>query len=67
MQIASELQKALNTNDVAVVIEAKHFCVHSRGIKDTVSTTTTADYSGKFNDNETRKEFLHHINNDLLK
>jgi GTP cyclohydrolase I len=66
-QILNELKEALGTEDVAVVIEAKHFCVHSRGIKDTGSTTTTADYSGKFNDNETRKEFLHHINNDLLK
>lgn len=48
-QIADELQKILGTDDVAVIIEAKHLCVSSRGIKDDTSSTTTCFYGGKFN------------------
>ncbi len=47
-QIGEELKALLNTNDVAVIIEAKHLCVSSRGIKDDTSSTTTCFYSGKF-------------------
>jgi len=52
------LQQALGTEDVACVIDAKHLCVNSRGIKDPESATVTAEYGGKFKDPEVRKEFL---------
>src|SRR5690606_33465041 len=48
-QIANELKLALDTEDVAVIIDAKHLCVSSRGIKDDTSSTVTAFYGGKFN------------------
>ena len=57
-QIADELRRALDTEDVAVLMDAKHMCVCSRGVQDSASTTITAEYSGKFNDPETRAEFL---------
>lgn len=58
MQIANELKSVLETDDVAVVIDAVHLCVSSRGIKDVNSSTITAEYGGKFNDKNTRAEFL---------
>jgi GTP cyclohydrolase IA len=58
MQILEELKMALNTEDVAVYIDAKHMCVSTRGIKDNSSSTVTTAYSGKFNEEATRKEFL---------
>jgi GTP cyclohydrolase I len=61
MQIANELKKALGTDDVAVVIDAVHLCVSSRGIRDTSSSTITAEYSGKFLEEGTKSEFLKHI------
>ncbi|MFZ5428600.1 MAG: GTP cyclohydrolase I FolE [Bacteroidota bacterium] len=61
VQIASELKKALQTEDIAVVIDAKHMCVSCRGIQDDHSTTVTAEYSGKFIDRATREEFLRYI------
>ncbi|HEX7365809.1 MAG TPA: GTP cyclohydrolase I FolE [Pelobium sp.] len=61
IQIANEIKRVLNTEDVAVVIEATHLCVSSRGIKDTTSSTVTAEYSGKFLEDATRSEFLKHI------
>ena len=48
-QIATELQNILNTKNVAVIIDAKHLCVSSRGIKDDTSTTVTSFYGGVFN------------------
>ena len=48
-QIAEELKIILNTEDIAVIIDAKHLCVSSRGIKDDTSTTVTSYYGGKFN------------------
>jgi GTP cyclohydrolase I len=62
MQIAEELKKCLDTEDVAVVIEADHMCVSLRGIKDQSSSTTTSSFHGKFLDKETRSEFLGYIN-----
>lgn len=47
-QIANELKTILNTEDVAVIIDAKHLCVSSRGIKDETSTTVTSYYGGEF-------------------
>lgn len=61
MQIANELKQALQTEDVAVVIDAAHLCVASRGIKDIQSTTITAEYGGKFLEDNTRNEFLKFI------
>lgn len=61
IQIANELKRVLETEDVAVVIDAAHLCVSSRGIKDTESTTITAEYGGKFLEMETRNEFLKYI------
>ena len=61
MQIVQELQKALGTDDVACVIDAKHLCVNSRGIKDIESSTVTSEFGGKFKDPQTRREFLDYI------
>lgn len=57
-QILEELKETLNTDDVIVVVDAKHFCVTTRGIQDDASSTITLDYSGQFNDKKTRMEFL---------
>ncbi|RSK51441.1 GTP cyclohydrolase I FolE [Hymenobacter rigui] len=58
-QIAEELKTTLGTEDVAVLIEADHLCVMSRGVNDTNSSTITAEYSGAFGRDETlRQEFL---------
>ena len=65
VQIAAELKKVLNTDDVAVVIDAKHMCVSSRGIQDESSSTVTAQYSGKFKDKTVREEFLKYLNTNL--
>jgi len=64
IQIVRELQKVLNTDDVACVIDAKHLCVNSRGIRDIDSSTVTAEYGGKFKEEAVRNEFLEYINLD---
>jgi GTP cyclohydrolase I len=64
MQIVQELQRALNTDDVACVIDAKHLCVNSRGIRDIESSTVTSEFGGKFKDPQTRREFLDYIQMD---
>lgn len=61
MQIVQELQIALGTDDVACVIDAKHLCVNSRGIKDIESSTVTSEFGGKFKNLETRREFLDYL------
>jgi len=61
VQIAEELKKALNTDDVAVVIEASHHCVICRGIEDDGSTTLTSSYSGRFKEGDVREEFLRYL------
>jgi GTP cyclohydrolase I len=61
MQIASELKETLQTEDVAVLIDADHLCVASRGVNDVNSSTITSSYNGKFLNDETRKEFLSHV------
>lgn len=58
VQVAEALKKAIGTEDVAVVIDAVHMCVTSRGIRDTNSSTITAQYSGKFLNEGTKNEFL---------
>ncbi|MEM1259163.1 MAG: GTP cyclohydrolase I FolE [Bacteroidota bacterium] len=62
-QIALELQTVLNTEDVAVIIDAKHLCVSSRGIKDDTSATVTSFYGGQFNTAEEIQELHNYINN----
>nr|WP_101443927.1 GTP cyclohydrolase I FolE [Pontibacter ramchanderi] len=61
MQIANELKQALQTENVAVLIEADHLCVMSRGVNDVSSSTITAEYSGLFEQDQYRNEFLSHI------
>ncbi len=56
-QIAEELKEVLLTNDIAVLVDAVHFCVASRGVKDTNSSTITAYYGGKFLQPEVKREF----------
>ena len=61
MQIVQAMQEALGTQDVACVIDAKHLCVNSRGIKDIESSTVTSEFGGKFKEKETKKEFLQYL------
>lgn len=63
VQIANELKEIMGTEDVAVVIDAEHLCVSSRGVKDVNSSTVTAQFHGKFKEDATRREFLSYINN----
>lgn len=63
VQIANELKEALQTEDIAVVIDATHLCVASRGVQDINSSTITSHYSGKFENTESKNEFLSYINN----
>jgi GTP cyclohydrolase I len=58
MQIAKYLQKVLKTEHVAVFIDAKHLCVSSRGVKDDATSTITSFYGGKFQEENTKHEFL---------
>lgn len=63
IQIVRELQRVLGTEDVACVIDAKHLCVNSRGIRDVDSSTVTSEYGGRFKEEESlRREFLEYIN-----
>ena len=64
LQIVEELQKVLGTEDVACVIDAKHLCVNSRGIRDIDSSTVTSEFGGQFKDKETKREFLDYIKLD---
>jgi GTP cyclohydrolase I len=64
IQIVKEMQRVLGTEDVACVIDAKHLCVNSRGIRDIESSTVTSEYGGKFKDEAVRREFLDYINLD---
>jgi GTP cyclohydrolase IA len=62
MQIGNELKEALGTDDVAVIMDAYHMCVSSRGVNDTNSSTVTSFFSGKFEtDEQSRNEFLKYI------
>ena len=61
MQIAKELQKELGTEDVAIVIDAKHLCVASRGVEDDTSSTITSFYGGKFKEEKRKEEFLRYL------
>ncbi|NQX91110.1 MAG: GTP cyclohydrolase I FolE [Flavobacteriales bacterium] len=61
-QIAEDLKAVLDTEDVAVIIDAKHLCVSSRGIQDESSSTVTSEFSGKFQDEDTKKELFAMLN-----
>lgn len=61
VQIANDLKELLETEDVAVVIDAEHLCVSSRGIQDVNSSTVTAQFDGKFKEEGTKNEFLSYI------
>ena len=61
MQITKALQEVLETPDVAVVIDATHSCVSSRGVKDVNSSTVTANFCGQFENESTKNEFLKYI------
>jgi len=65
VQIANELKRILKTEDVAVVIDAKHLCVSSRGIQDEGSSTITAEYGGVFKDQLRKEEFLKYLTLNL--
>ena len=61
LQIVEELQKILNTDNVACVIDAKHLCVNSRGIGDTGCSTITSEFGGVFKSPTKKQEFLEYI------
>ena len=60
-QIAAELKQILGTEDVAVIIDAEHMCVSTRGIEDVNSATVTSHYSGVFKTERAQREFLKYI------
>ncbi len=64
MQIVKELQEVLGTQDVACIIDAKHLCVNSRGIRDIDSSTVTSEFGGKFKDLAVRREFIDYVSMD---
>lgn len=61
IQVVKHLQKFLGTEDVACVIDAKHLCVNSRGIRDIQSSTVTGEFGGKFKDPAIKQEFLNYL------
>ncbi|MDN5201683.1 GTP cyclohydrolase I FolE [Fulvivirgaceae bacterium BMA10] len=66
LQILRDLQDTLETKDVIVIINAKHLCVSSRGIKDKSSFTTTIEFGGCFGDTAFRNEFLKLVNSENI-
>lgn len=62
VQIGKEIERVLHTEHVGVVVDANHMCVASRGVGDTNSKTGTAYFSGKFKDENIKREFLNYIN-----
>lgn len=64
-QIMNCIQETLNPKGVAVVIEAKHMCMQMRGIQKQNSTTTTSSFTGAFEKDSTRKEFISLISHKM--
>jgi GTP cyclohydrolase I len=62
VQIGREIERVLQTEHVAVVVDANHMCVASRGVGDTNSKTGTAYFTGKFREENSKREFLNYIN-----
>ncbi len=65
MQIITKLQEVLHTEDVACIVDAKHYCVAMRGVEDTHSTTITSQFRGKFKRADVKAEFLSLIDQNL--
>ena len=61
-QIGEDLKQILGTDDVAVIIDAKHLCVASRGIQDDTSATVTSFYGGVFNEPQKMVELQNYLN-----
>ena len=61
VQIANELKQLLHTEDIAVILDAKHMCVSIRGVEDVASSTLTASYHGAFQQKEIKEEFLQYV------
>lgn len=61
VQIANELRSSLQTDDIAVVIDAAHLCVSSRGIQDVNSRTVTSQFYGKFQEDSVKQEFFKYL------
>ena len=61
-QVVDCISKTLNIQDIACAIDAKHLCIHSRGIKDFSSSTLTFEYTGKFKNPKMKSRFLSEIN-----
>ena len=64
-EIKDCIHNALNPQGVAVVIEAQHMCMQMRGIQKQNSVTTTSSFTGAFEKDSTRKEFISLIKNKL--
>ena len=64
-QILDCFQEALNPLGVAVVIECKHLCMMMRGVQKQNSVTTTSAFTGVFENNATRSEFVKLLSSDL--
>jgi len=61
LQIADAISEAMNTDDVAVYIDSKHFCVSMRGIKDHASSTITSEFRGAFKEKDLQQKFIDFI------
>jgi GTP cyclohydrolase I len=66
-QILDAIKETLNPLGVAVVIEAAHLCMMMRGVQKQNSVTTTSAFSGEFEKESTRNEFINLIQADLIK
>lgn len=66
-QILNAIQETLNPLGVAVVIEAEHLCMMMRGVSKQNSATTTSAFTGEFEKQSTRNEFINLISADLVK
>lgn len=64
-QVLDCIQNTLQPQGVAIVIEAMHMCMMMRGVQKQNSTTTTSAFTGEFEKQETRNEFLKLISSDL--
>ena len=61
VQIAKHLQRILETENVAVIIDAEHLCVSSRGIQDVTSSTVSAFYGGEFEKQSKKDELFNYL------
>ena len=61
-QVVDCISKILNIQDIACAIDAKHLCIHSRGIKDFSSSTLTFEYTGMFKYPKMKSKFVSKIN-----